>query len=296
MISELSNITFFIMGYKGYKVLDAFINKYGVKPISCVISERDINMENDYYKEIKELCFVNKVPFFNRKDTYELDSKYSFAISWKWILYGINNLIIFHDSILPKYRGFAPLVNALINGESEVGVTALFANDFYDRGNIISQRKQKVTYPIKINDAIDLITKSYVDLVMEISEKILRQENIVAYPQNESLATYSLWLDEDDYRIDWSKDSYYIKRFIDSVGFPYKGALTTIDDKSFRIYDSVIFEDVPIENRSPGKVIFIHNHCPVVVCGKGLLMITKMVDNDTKQDVLPFKRLRVRFK
>jgi methionyl-tRNA formyltransferase len=53
-----------------------------------------------------------------------------------------------HDSLLPKYRGFAPLPNALINGEREVGVTALFASEEYDMGDIVCQRRLAVEYPM----------------------------------------------------------------------------------------------------------------------------------------------------
>jgi methionyl-tRNA formyltransferase len=56
----------------------------------------------------------------------EICSDFNIAISWRWML-KVSNLIVIHDSLLPKYRGFSPLVNMLINGEDTLGVTVLFA-------------------------------------------------------------------------------------------------------------------------------------------------------------------------
>lgn len=68
-----------------------------------------------------------------------------------------------------------------------------------------------------------------------------------------------------------------------------------LDDKVFRILDCELFSDVKIENRTPGKLIFMDNKYPVIVCGTGLLKITEMVDNE-RNDVLPLNKFRLRFK
>jgi methionyl-tRNA formyltransferase len=201
-----------------------------------------------------------------------------------------------HDSLLPKYRGFAPLVNCLVNGEKKVGVTALFASEEYDRGDIIAQRSITITYPVKINDAINLIAECYKGLVEEVGKKITEGQTIEAIKQNEADASYSLWLDDNDYDIDWNKDAYDLKRFIDAVGFPYSGAATYIDDKKFRIVEAEALPDLAVENRKPGKIIFIENEKPIVVCGKGLLKIISLVEDGTTQEMLPLKRFRIRFK
>src|ERR1035437_4101166 len=130
----MKTISFFLMTYKGFHVLESFIKKFGSEPISAIVCEKDSGIANDYYKEISDLAKRNNIPFYNRKDHDKITSKYSFAVSWKWIIKNTGNLIIFHDSCLPKFRGFAPLVNALIKGEQEIGVTALFAHEQYDPG------------------------------------------------------------------------------------------------------------------------------------------------------------------
>ncbi|SUY61132.1 methionyl-tRNA formyltransferase Fmt [Clostridium sporogenes] len=259
---KISNkITLFIMNEKGYSVLEKIINEIGNKIIDKVISYTDKNVVKDYYCEIKELCYKNEIKFYNKDEIFSINTKYSFAIGWRWIIKDANNLIVLHDSILPKYRGFSPLVNALINGEKELGVTALFASSNYDEGDIIDQKTINITYPIKIAQAIKIISSLYSDIVIELCEKINDNKKIDSIKQDNNNATYSLWRDSDDYFINWNDDATKIKRFVDAVGFPYNGAKALLDNKIVIIDDIDIEDDVIIENRDVGKVIFIKMDC-----------------------------------
>jgi methionyl-tRNA formyltransferase len=96
--------------------------------------------------------------------------------------------------------------------------------------------------------------------------------------QDETLATYSIWRDEYDYIIDWSKSAEYIKRFIDAVGYPYKGAFTTWGNTRYYIKDSFVVEDVVVENRVSGKVLFNNDISLIIVCGSGLLGVKDFFD------------------
>jgi methionyl-tRNA formyltransferase len=87
-----------------------------------------------------------------------------------------------------------------------------------------------------------------------------------------------MWRDEEDYLIDWSDDAEKIKRFVDAVGSPYRGAATFLAKKLVRIADVQIEADVLIDGRSKavGKVIFMRQQHPVIVCGAGLIRITEI--------------------
>jgi len=289
-------VTLFLMTEKGYEVLKDLCRNNFSSNISSVIGSKDENVLNDYYSSIKDICIQYNITFYDRTDSYSTGSDYYIAISWRWMIHNIDSsrLIVLHDSILPKYRGFAPLVNMLINGEEELGVTALFANSEFDKGNIILQKKVSISYPIKIKKAIELVIELYKDIVNDLIADLLVDNGLGSCEQPESLASYSLWLDEDDYKIDWNKSSDYIKRFIDSVGFPYKGAFSTIGGKIVRIYDSEMLDDVLIENRYPGKVLLYNGKSPVVVCGSGLLLLTDIRMENT-QEKYYLEKYRIRF-
>ena len=289
-----NGITLFIMTSKGYEVLKTIVANFNVGVIDKVISSSDKSIKSDYYEEIKNLCLTSNIPFYDRQSNFQCITEYSIAVSWRWLIKGDSKLIVLHDSILPKYRGFAPLVNSLINGEKEIGVTALFASNEYDKGNIIFQEKLSIGYPLKIEAAIKLTENLYSSLAVKIIESIIKEINLPSEVQDESLATYSLWLNESDYKINWHANSSDINRFIDSVGFPYQGASSVAENKTLRILDSEQFNDVNIENRKPGKIIFLQEGVPIVVCGTGLIKLTD-IRNDDGESLLPFKKFRTLF-
>jgi len=289
-------IVLYLLTQKGYEVLQALVKHQFKSLIERVIIGSDQHVANDYATEIKQLCIQEGVAYGLREDTSAITAKYAIAVSWRWIIHKPNlKLIVLHDSLLPKYRGFAPLVNALLNKEPQVGVTALFASDYYDEGEIIAQHAMPVEYPARIKAVIQNIIPLYAQLAIDIFKKIQAKELIESIPQNDKEATYSLWRNEDDYLINWNKSADDILNFIYAVSSPYKGAATfTQESKKIRIIDACIEKDVHIINRGTGKVIFVRNQLPVIVCGKGLLKITKAIDDKSGESVLPFKQFRTR--
>lgn len=298
MSTDLKKIAFYIMNSKGSYVLQEFIKKFGSEKIEYIVSSNDNNLKEDAFKEIKDISLKNNIQFFQRSEL-ELNKEkdfigYKFAIGWRWIISNHEKLIIFHDSLLPKYRGFSPLVNSLINGETLCGVTALHASEKYDEGCIIDQKSLEIKYPIKIKDLISKIQPLYFDLLSSIYEKVENNQAIESTNQKHSDATYSLWLDGLDYFIDWKWSAKKIQRFIDAVGYPFDGAKTLLDDSVITINDSIIVEDVCIENRHRhiGKVIFM-NDGPVVICSSGLIKLLNFTDSTGNKINI---RFRSRFK
>lgn len=288
-----NKVGLFLMSRKGFLVLKYLVNNnHGV--ISFVESRQDKNVEKDYFEKVKNLCLSNNIPFFiNRTENNFIEkNQWYIAIGWRWIIRDVKNLIIIHDSLLPKYRGFAPIVNALINGEKTIGVTALIASSEYDKGDIITQRKLKLTYPVKVNDVIEDISQLYVYCVSELLEKIINNLPFNTYKQNETEASYSIWRNSDDYFIDWNWPANKIERFVNAVGYPYKGAKTTIDDRIITITDCEQLPSINIELVHPGKIIFIDNNCPVVICGQGVIKINEMLINNQQFQI---KKLKSRF-
>lgn len=290
----VKKVVFYLMNEKGYHMLQNYLLEFEADIIEYIVLSRDGNIINDYYEDIRSLCHENNIKYYNRIDQIPQFSGYKFAIGWRWIIEDECKLIVLHDSLLPKYRGFAPLVNMLINGEQQIGVTALFASSEYDKGNIIYQESINIDYPLKIHEAIKIISPLYFKIISKIMNDIVNSKEISDIRQEESKATYSLWRDDDDYYIDWSKESDFIKRHIDAVGYPYNGAKTLLKDKKVIIDDVSIYDDVYIENRSVGKVIFVVEGHPVVVCGRGLIKIERARYEDG-ESVIPLKSFRLKF-
>jgi methionyl-tRNA formyltransferase len=250
-------------------------------------------VKKDYYDDIRLFSIRHKIPFFNRHEHFYEKVPYKIAVGWRWMIPDIDGLIVLHDSILPRYRGFAPLVNSLINGENQIGVTALFANESFDKGDIIEQQKVNIAYPIKIEKAIEIVASLYSHVILSLFKQF-ENDIINSYKQDETKATYSLWRDNEDYFIDWRWDAKKIKRFVDAVGFPYKGAKTWVAKDIITISEVEVIPDLNIENRDVGKVLYKDENFPVVVCGKGLIKIISMTLENGNPFIL--KKFRTRFK
>ncbi|WP_423186031.1 formyltransferase family protein [Alishewanella sp. d11] len=292
----MQNIAFYLMNSKGLFLLKSFIERFGVNAIGYVVCEQDKAIQYDGFHEIKQLEQNNNIPFYSRTQfDAEIENKFSalkFAIGWRWLIKNETNLIVFHDSLLPKYRGFAPLVNSLINKEFFLGgVTALFADCKYDRGDIIAQKSTDFSYPIIIEEAIKQIEPLYFELVDEIYTRVLAGEQLSRYKQDESQATYSLWLDHKDYFIDWAWSAEKIKQFIDAVGYPYDDAKARLNDRGINFKEVDVLDDIVVEHRKRhiGKVIFLKQGMPVIVCAKGLLVLKEITDVNDKMVQLNFR-------
>ena len=289
-------INLYLMSKKGLCALGALVDKGYSAYINEVCIGKDSGVTADFSDEIMAICKEYDLKWYY-KGTTNKSSKadYSIAVSWRWILKDIEGLIVVHDSLLPKYRGFAPLISQLVNGETTLGVSAIWAGEDYDTGNIINQQTIEVRYPIKIHAAIDAITNCYVKAILFIFECLTNGIALPSTPQRTDNITYSLWLDDEDYWIDWSQSAERIARFIDAVGSPYRGARTLCNGEKIIVQSATYYPDVVIENRQPGKVIKINGINPIIVCGIGLLKLESCIYANTGKDALPLKKFRSRF-
>eukprot|EP00526_Cylindrotheca_closterium_P018224 CAMPEP_0113620092 /NCGR_PEP_ID=MMETSP0017_2-20120614/10225_1 /TAXON_ID=2856 /ORGANISM="Cylindrotheca closterium" /LENGTH=304 /DNA_ID=CAMNT_0000529723 /DNA_START=27 /DNA_END=938 /DNA_ORIENTATION=+ /assembly_acc=CAM_ASM_000147 len=289
---------------KGVSVLSTVLAQYGATSIGGVCTYNDETTEDSSANEIEKTAVKNKLSLLKSRNSTKIKEHFLcldancqgivLVIGWQYLL--PNELIqmfvtvIFHDSLLPKYRGFCPTVSALIKGEPYIGATALFASEDMDAGDVIAQKKLPVTYPFKISEAFEAIGGAYSELVVEVLSQF-DKGRIEGKEQNHNDATFCLWRGEDDYRIQWNQKANDIVRFIDALGPPYKGAKAYMDEKEIRIFDAVEVSEKLIEIRQPGKVLhFGMSGEPVIVCGQGLLQL-----NDIRMDGkhLNLKKLRV---
>ncbi|MBK5002880.1 methionyl-tRNA formyltransferase [Pseudomonas sp. S31] len=287
-------ITLLLMTEKGLAFAKKALSEYS-DSIQSVVIGQDRAVANDYSSDIASLCEKYGVNYTFREDSMLITSQFVIAVSWRWLIdHPQDKLIVFHDSLLPRYRGFAPLVNSLINGEHVIGVTALFGAAEYDKGQIITQESISISYPITVHEAIEKLTSCYIAAGDTVLKRIAAGLSLDSYIQDESNASYSLWRDDNDYRINWSKSSAEIRRTVDALGHPFKGASCLLNGEQCRILQVEECADVRIENRDIGKVIFLRDMYPVVVCGVGLLVI-KQCFSEAGVDLLPLAKFRSRF-
>ncbi len=283
-------VTLCAVGLKGRVVVDSLL-AWGVL-VDRIASYQQRNDQAHSFPRIQAAAREAGVDFVEvRFPAIEPDGL-AVLVGWQHLLkLEGSTLVILHDSLLPRYRGFAPTVNALIAGEGSIGVTALIGTENFDEGPIIGQRRQELSYPVRIADALERQAALMAELAAEVIGRF-RSGGIEASEQDGAAATYSIWRDEDDFWIDWTADAGTIQRFVDAVGFPYSGARTRMGGETIVVRQVTPLRDLAFTIRHPGKIWQIRDGRPTVVCGSGLIRVDEAESLDGAP--VPFTRLRAR--
>ncbi|MBW1779513.1 MAG: bifunctional UDP-4-amino-4-deoxy-L-arabinose formyltransferase/UDP-glucuronic acid oxidase ArnA [Deltaproteobacteria bacterium] len=174
-----------------------------------------------------------------------------------------------HGSLLPKYRGRAPINWALVNGEKETGVTLHYMTPRPDDGDIVCQKR----IPISANDTAKSLHAKAATLTSEILDEILpRLSDGTAprYPQDHGAATYFGGRGPQDGEIDWSGSATRVRDLVRAVSHPYPGAFSHVGDRKC-LFWAVTETTGPGEPSRPGAVLSVD---PLVVaCGEGAVRI-----------------------
>ncbi len=179
--------------------------------------------------------------------------------------YGCINI---HPSLLPKYRGAAPIQRAIINGENETGVTFMFIDEGEDTGDIIIQKPMK----IELSDTADILSNKLAELSADMLTEILNWNGrkpddklvLPRKPQDNSQATYAPKLTKEEGLINWEKTSLEIHNLIRGT-IPWPGAYTTFNNNILKIWESSLSERTnPIDSK-PGMIINIASDLGIII-------------------------------
>lgn len=143
-----------------------------------------------------------------------------------------------HGSLLPKYRGGAPIHHAIINGEKETGITVMYMDVKMDSGDIISQRAIKIDENDTVGSLWDKLSLLGRDLLLDTLPSIINGTN-KRIKQNEEDVTFGFNIKREEEHLDFSKSSMEIFNHIRGLS-PIPGAYGILDDKEMKIYSSVI--------------------------------------------------------
>lgn len=191
--------------------------------------------------------------------------------------YGCINV---HASLLPKYRGAAPIQYAIIKGEKESGVTIMQMDICMDTGAMLD----KVVVPIEENTTMgelhDALREQGATLLLQVIDKIAAG-TAVAEPQDNEQATYATLLDRSMEHIDWSKTAQEVHNLIRGFN-PAPSTFTKLPNgKSLKIWGSKITDKS--STAAAGTVIETGKHSFFVACGEGVLEITEVQPESKKR-------------
>jgi methionyl-tRNA formyltransferase len=202
-----------------------------------------------------------------------------------------------HASLLPAYRGAAPIQRALMNGEMETGVTLMKMVLELDAGPMLAQQR------IPIEDDDDALSLTNIlavlgaDMLIRVLEDVEKTGKIEGEPQDKSKATYAAMITKEEGRVDWSLPTLELMYRLRALT-PWPGFYTTINQKRLRIVQAepLLEGDEQLDLKKidvePGTIVGFMPGCgPVVQTGTGFLLITRLqLEGKAQMEATDFMR------
>lgn len=183
--------------------------------------------------------------------------------------FGIINV---HSSLLPRFRGAAPINAALMAGDEKSGVTIMYVAEGLDTGNIILAKETPITEEDNFETLHDRLKFLGAEALDEAVSLIEKGEN-ESIPQDDSLATFVKPFKKEDLKIDWNKSKEEIFNFVRGIS-PIPCAWTMDEDKLLKVYEVKKYDKV-YENGVNGEIVDkVKGKGPVVKVMGGSLIIT----------------------
>ncbi|WP_455515027.1 methionyl-tRNA formyltransferase [Pseudostreptobacillus sp.] len=196
--------------------------------------------------------------------------------------FGIINV---HSSLLPKYRGAAPIHAAIINGDDKTGVSIMYISEGLDEGDVILTKETPIYLEDNLGTLHDRLKVLGAEGVKE-TIKLMEENKVIRHPQDSSLATFVKPIKKEETKIDFNDKSINIFNKIRGMN-PFPVAYTTLNDKVLKLYDSMYVEYIGDE--IPGTVIYLGKEGIKVKTSDGAIFIKELkLEGKKKQKATDF--------
>jgi methionyl-tRNA formyltransferase len=180
-----------------------------------------------------------------------------------------------HGSLLPKYRGRAPVNWVLVNGETRTGVTLHHMIAQPDAGDIIAQREVPITFEDTALTLFDKIARAAVELFQD-TFPLIKAGTAPRMPQDPAQATYFGGRTPDDGRINWARPALGLYNLVRAVTMPYPGAFTFVRGQKLYVWSARFLAEFPGGGGPPGTIAGLQNGGCLVACGVSHLLLTQV--------------------
>jgi methionyl-tRNA formyltransferase len=198
--------------------------------------------------------------------------------------YGCINV---HASLLPKYRGAAPINWTIIRGEKITGITTMKMDEGMDTGDMLLKGEM----PIDDEDTGETLSEKLSNIGAKVlieTIRLIKEGRLNSIPQDHSQASYAPMLKKEDGKIDWEKSAEEIRNLIRGA-LPWPGAYTTLNGKLFKIYKARVVEG----SGKPGEAIKSNSETLRVTTGMGALDLLEIqIEGGKKLEIESFLRGR----
>lgn len=242
---------------RGQKLNESAVKKYAVENNLLVLQP----------EKLKDPSFIETLQHLNADLFIVVAFRMLPEVVWTMPPMGTFNL---HGSLLPQYRGAAPINWAILNGEKESGVTTFFLKHEIDTGSIIHQAKTPIHEQMNAGELHDTLMEIGAGLVLQTVNDI-EQNNVHPISQDETMKRNGLKesdlkhapkIFKEDMKINWEKTAKELYQHIKGLS-PYPTAFTQLNQLGLKIYDAEISENLlltPGEYQTDGKT-FLKFQC-----------------------------------
>lgn len=178
-----------------------------------------------------------------------------------------------HASLLPRWRGAAPIHWSIIGGDTETGVTTMYMDAGLDTGDMILKAKTVITPEMTTAQLHDTLMMQGADLLIETIQSI-ENGTVSREKQDDSLSCYAKMLNNDNCRIDWKKSAQEVHNLVRGLN-SWPIAYTTLNGKKFKIWQTKIV-DADTTGKTPGQIIDLTKKGIIVATGNGAIELLQI--------------------
>ena len=258
---------------RGLKLKTSSIKKYAEK-LNIPIFQPNNLKDNNFISTIKEI----------KPDIYVV-------VAYKILPESILSIpdlgaVNMHASLLPKYRGAAPIYHAILNGEEYTGITTFIIQNKVDTGNILLQEKLGIKENATSGEIFEILSQMGAKLIIKTLDG-LSDDTITPKEQNDKLASFAPKIKIDHCKINWNRTSEQIHNKIRAFS-PIPGAFTYYKNKRVKLFRSKVLMNKLKQNLKPGQINFNKSVLQIGTATNAIQISDIQIEGKTRMSIAQF--------
>ncbi len=194
-----------------------------------------------------------------------------------------------HGSLLPEYRGAAPINWAVINGEEKTGITTMFTDVGLDTGDMLLKSELAIGPDMTVGELHDKMAVLGAQVLRDTLSE-LKKGTLKRIPQDDSVSTYAPMMNKELGLIDWSKKASEIHNLVRGTD-PWPGAYTLLEGNRMRVWKTVLTKESADSCQENGRILKVDDQGILVKCSdENLLLLEVQFDSSRRMSVKEYIR------
>ncbi len=186
-----------------------------------------------------------------------------------------------HGSLLPAYRGAAPIQWSIINGEKVTGITTMFTDVGLDTGDMLLKKEIEISSDMTAGELHDAMAVLGAQVLKETLSE-LKKGTLVRKPQDDSLSSYAPIITKEVGLMDWNKTAQQVHDLVRGTS-PWPGAYTFLNESKMRVWKTCVSTLENKHSHLPGEIVKVDDNGLLVKCSDGYIVISELQFDSSKR-------------